>query len=86
MASDEGDSGDGLRRERQGHGEGGEDGRGRRSSMFKGCGCRGEGCCCGKLGGSGLGGGTGRLSSSTVDILMPAAGEEIWSKVKVAPK
>ena len=34
----------------------------------------------------GLGGGTGRLSSSTVDILMPAAGEEIWSKVKVAPK
>ena len=54
--------------------------------MFKGCGCRGEGCCCGKLGGSGLGGGTGRRSGSTVDILMPAAGEEIWSKSESSAK
>ena len=54
--------------------------------MFKGCGCRGEGCCCGKLGGSGLGGGTGRLSSSTVDILKPAAGGRNFEQVESSAK
>jgi len=37
VASDEGDSGDGLRREREGHGEGGEGGSGHHSCMLKEC-------------------------------------------------